>query len=136
MGKNEVLADGLADETRVVGITGEIRRHLLPEGLKYFGRTREVNAAEVTIADEPFADERRRSGDEVHDPGRETGLLQDAKDDVVRVDGGRRGLPHHRAAHDRRGSGQIASDGREIERRDSVDEAFEPAIVHRVPDAG
>src|SRR5680860_837391 len=47
----------------------------------------------------------------------------------------RRGLPHHRVAHQGRGGRQVAPDRGEVERGDRVHEALERPVVGAVPDA-
>ena len=55
---------------------------------------------------------------------------------VVRAEHRARGrLPDDGVAHQRGRGRQVAADGREVERRDGIDEPFERPVLHRVPHA-
>src|SRR4030095_2988053 len=79
---------------------------------------------------------RRVAGEEVDDARRQPRLLQDLHRVVAGQDRAGGGLPHDRVAHERGRSRQVRADGREVERRDRVDEAFQRAELQLVPDAG
>ena len=69
-------------------------------------------------------------------PGRQPGLLQQPHREVRGELLGRRRLPHHGVAHQRRRGRQVAGDRGEVERGDRVDEALQRPVVEPVPDAG
>ena len=94
-----------------------------------------MDAREVAARERRVADVLAGAVDEVDDPVREAGLLEDAH----RVVGGehrrRGGLPEHGVAHERGRAREVAADRGEVERRDGEDEAFERPVLQAVPDA-
>ena len=75
MNENEVLAAGLAHETRVADITVEIRAGLPPKALEG-GRTAcEMDACEVLALGTNLTDEGAAAGKEVHDSVGQSGLF-------------------------------------------------------------
>ena len=75
------------------------------------------------------------AGEHVDHARRHPGLLEQLHREVRGELLGRRRLPDHRVAHQRRSRGQVAGDRGEVERRDRVDEALERPVVGAVPDA-
>ncbi len=81
-------------------------------------------------------DQRTVAEHQVDHAGRQPGGLEQLHGQV-RGDGlGRRRLPHHGVAHQRRRGRQVAGDRGEVERGDRVDEALERPVLDPVPDAG
>ena len=70
MREDEVLPARLADEARIVGVAGEIRRDRLPQRLENFRRPGEMDSAQMAVGQQPLADDRRGTGHEVDDAGR------------------------------------------------------------------
>ena len=95
-----------------------------------------MNAGEGAVGEQRLGHSRRRPGHEVDHPRGQPRLLEQLHDEVVRQHRGRRRLPHDRVPHDRRGRGEIAADGGEVEWRDRVDEPLEGAVVQVVPASG
>ena len=132
---DEVLAACLADDARIAPVVGDVRADRLPHGLEDRGRAGEVHAGEVRARERRVADVLAGAVDEVDDPVRQAGLLEDPHR-VVRGEHRRRGgLPEHGIAHQRGRAGEVAADRGEVERRDGEDEALERPVFHPVPDA-
>ncbi len=72
-------------------------------------------------------------GDEVDHAIRQPGFPVDVHQHVVGQDGGARGFPDHRIAHDGWSRGEVGGDGREVEGGDGQHEAFQGSVVHPVP---
>ena len=73
--------------------------------------------------------------DEVDDARRQACGLQHLERVITAQNRARCGLPDDGIPHQRWRGGQVAADSGEVERRDRVDESFERAILHLVPDA-
>ena len=80
-------------------------------------------------------DRHRVARHEVDDAGRQARGLEQLHHVVAAQHRRLRRLPDHGVAHQRRRAGQVAADGREVERAHGVDEALERAVVGLVPDA-
>ena len=136
VGDDEVLAAGLADDPRV----GAVRRDVLADGAPQVLEGRrgagEVDAGEVGVGQRDLRHVEAVAGEHVDDARRHPRLLEQLHRQRRGELLGRRRLPDHRVAHQRRRGRQVAGDRGEVERRDRVDEALERAVVGAVPDAG
>ena len=73
MGEDEVLATGFADDARIGAVVGNVVADRLPHPLEYGGRTGEVDTGQMWARHDRVADLASRAGEEVDDPGRESG---------------------------------------------------------------
>ena len=92
-----------------------------------------MQAREALMVQDDPAHEGAAAGDEVDDPVGKPRLLVDLHQVVVGEHRGGGRLPHHRVAHEGRGSGQVRADGGEVEGRDGEDEALQGPVVDPVP---
>ena len=134
--EHEVLAAGLADEPRVGPIAVDVLAdRAATGGWNDAGRPGEVDAGQVGIGERDLGDRDAVTGDQVDDPGRQAGRLEQphrlVRGKLLR----RRRLPDDGVTHERRRRRQVAGDGGEVERRDGVDEALERPVVEPVPHA-
>ncbi len=74
-------------------------------------------------------------GTKLIDTRRQPGRLEELHQVVGAEHRARRRLPHSDAAHERGRRRQIASDRREVERRDRIDEPLESAVLELIPHA-
>ncbi len=107
-----------------------------PQVLERRRRAGEVDAGQVGVAERDLRDVEAVAGEHVDHARRQAGLLEQLHRQRRGELLGRRRLPDHRVAHQRRRGRQVAGDRGEVERRDRVDEALERAVVGAVPDAG
>ena len=107
-----------------------------PQVLEGRRRAGEVDAGQVGVGQRDLGDVEAVAGQHVDDARRHPGLLEQLHRQRRGELLGRRRLPDHRVAHQRRRGRQVAGDRGEVERRDRVDEALERPVVGAVPDAG
>ena len=94
-----------------------------------------MNPGEVRGLKNNIRDHARVTGDEVDDPRGQAGLLQQAHHRPGAAHGVQGRLPQYDVTHENRGGNQVSADGREVERRDGVDETLKRPIVGLVPHA-
>jgi hypothetical protein len=132
---DEVLAAGLADQSRVRPVSGEVLPDGPPQRLERLGGAGEMDAGQVGVGERHLGHGDAVAGHHVDDTGRQAGRVEEPHREVRGELLGRRGLPHHGVAHQRGRRGQVAGDRGEVERGDRVHEAFERAVVEAVPHA-
>ena len=132
---DEVLAARLTDEPRIGAIAVDALADLAEERAEDRARAGEVHAGELGVIEADLGDRAGVARDEIDHAVRQPGLAQDLEDQPVGEDRGLRRLPDDGVAHQRRRRRQVAADGREVERRDGVDEALEAALLHAIVDA-
>src|ERR1700734_4018289 len=69
------------------------------------------------------------SRDELNDSWRKTRLQHNVVEEVVRGDGGWRGLPDHNVAHQCRGKRKISGDGCEVKRGNGINKTFKRTVL-------
>ncbi len=106
-----------------------------PQVLEGRGRAGEVDAGQVGVRQRDLGDVDAVAGEHVDHARRQAGLLEQLHGQVRGELLGRRRLPQHGVAHERRRGRQVAGDRGEVERRDRVDEALERPVVGAVPHA-
>jgi hypothetical protein len=134
MHDDEVLAAGFADQPRIAAILAEVLADLLPHAVEHAGAAGEMNAGEIGMIEDHVRDRDGIAGHEVDDAGGQARRFEQTHHVVRAQHRGARGLPQHCVAHERGRAGEVAADRREVERRHRVDEAFERAVLHLVPD--
>ncbi len=94
-----------------------------------------MDAGQRRVLQRDGGDVQAVAGHHVDDALGQAGRLQQLHQQVRGELLGRRGLPQHHVAHQRRRGRQVAGDGGEVERGDRVDEALQRAVVAAVPHA-
>ena len=130
---DEVLAAGLAHESRIRLVLADVHAHVFPHVLEHVGAAGEVDAAEIRRVHRHRAHRHRITGHEVDDARRQACRLEQLHRVVGAQHRRLRRLPHHRVAHHGRRRREVAADGREVERRHRVDETLERTVVALVP---
>ena len=136
VGHNEVLAAGFAYNPRVGFVLLQVVGNRFPQGPEHPGGSREMQSGKVAVRKDHVAEVGAVHRHQVDDPVGQSSHAEQRHHHVGRVNLRVCGLPHHGVAHQRRGSGQIAGDGREVEGRDGHHKAFQRTVFQPVPHAG
>ncbi len=135
MRDDKILSAGLPDDARVGFIGIDIVADLFPDTLEDFCGTRIVQPGEIRMGEQDIRDHGRVSVDAVDHAGRHARLFKDIHDDLGRKDLVIAGFPDHHIAHQGRTGRQVAGNGCKVKWGNGVDEAFQGAVFHPVPDA-
>ena len=133
VGDDEVLAPGLAHDSRIIAIRGDAGADRLPHPLKDRRRSREVNAGQVGMPKRYLPDLRPGTMDEVDHAVRQPGFLQQSHNDVGGVGGSGGRLPDDGVAEQSRAGREIAGNRGEVERCDGEDKPFQRPVLKLVP---
>src|SRR5437773_5264836 len=133
VGDDEVLASGLAYQSRVRSLLVDVLADGLPHVLEHVGGAGEVDARELGMVQHAIRDLRRAAAHHVDHARRQAGLREQLHQEVRREQRLRRRLEHHCVAHEHRRGGQVGADRSEVERAHREDEALERSILETVP---
>ena len=114
MGKDEVLAAGLAHDARIVAVGGDVLADLLPDALENLGGAGEMEAGQLLPGDHVFRHIRAAAGHKVDDARGQTAVHQKLHEIVIGKHRRAGGLPDRHVADDGRGHGEVAADGGSI----------------------
>ena len=133
---HEVLPAGLAHDTRIAAVLGQVVADGLPDVAEHLGAAGEMDAREVLVREDHIAGRGPIDVDEVDHARRKPRRHEDLHEHLRAVALGIGALPHHGVAHEGAAGREIARDGREVEGSEGEDEAFERAVLQPVPHAG
>lgn len=134
----EVLAASLTDDTGVA-LVATLSGALADSAVQLAEDTSAagvVQGSELLMGQHSLSDLFRRTGHELNNVLGQTSLDEDLVQQPVGGNGRVRRLPDNNVAKKRRSPWKVASDGGEVERRDSVDETLERSVLNPVPDTG
>src|SRR4029453_10766038 len=114
MHDDEVLAAGFANETWIATVATDVLADLLPHRVEHLGAAGKVDAGELRRIEQLIADLASIAGNEVDDPRRQAGSLEDLECVIPAEHGARGGLPDHRVSHQRGCGREVPSNRREI----------------------
>lgn len=95
-----------------------------------------VKSSEFLVGKDSLGDLLRVARNELNDVLGQTSLQKNLVDQPVGGNGKVAGLPDNDVTHQGRGTGQVASNGSEVEGAHGVDEALERAVLETVPETG
>ncbi len=136
VGHDEVLAAGLADQSRVVTVAVDPLGDRPPHRTEGGRRSGEVHPGELPVPQRHRRDRRAVPGDHIDHSCRKTRRHQQRHGVVSGELLGRARLPDHRVTHDRRSGRQVRRDRGEVERCHREDEPLQGTVVHAVPRPG
>lgn len=127
----EVLSAGFTNNARVAAVLALSNAvgDLAIEATEHAGATSEVKSSELGVVEDSVGNLLRVTRDELDDILRETSLQEDLVNEPVGRNGGRRGLPDNDITHQSRGTSQVAANGSEVERTDSIDESLQGTVL-------
>lgn len=127
----EVLPASLADDSRVPSKPSldDTLRDFAVQLTEDSGRASVVKACEFLVCQNDFGNFLRVAWDELDDVGWETGFEEDFMEQVIAVDGRRRGFPDDHISHESWGSCKVAADGSKVKGRDRIDETLKGTVL-------
>ena len=130
---DEILAARLADDAWVAAIVAHVPADRFPHAVEDARTSREMHTRQIAVRQQRVRDRSRITGEEVDDARWQAGFLEDLHHGPPRQNRSRRRFPDHGVAHHCGRTGEVAADGREVERRHRVDEAFQRPVIRLVP---
>ncbi|KAL2288242.1 hypothetical protein FJTKL_04315 [Diaporthe vaccinii] len=133
----EVLAASLAHNARVAHVAslGNALANLAVQLAEHGSAARVVESGELLVAQHDLGDLLRLTWDELDHVLGQACLDEDLVEEPVGSDGVVGRLPHNHVSKQGRETRQVAGDGSEVERGDSVHEALERSVFQPVPHA-
>jgi len=134
----EVFATSLTNDTGVAAVSA--LSNTLTDGAVELtedaGAASVVEGSELPVLENNLGDVDGVTRDELDNVLGETSLDQDLVDEPVGGNGEVTGLPDNNVTEESRGTGQVTSNGSEVEGADSVDETLKGTVLETVPDTG